>query len=532
MEGQPDRGLVKGAFWLAAAGIISRILGAGYRIPLNRFFGAEIMGMYQMIHPIYQLLVILSTAGFPTALARMVSQERAVGEGREVSSVLLTALIVLGFLGAFFSLFLFFASQLYADRIIMDSRLSTALRLVAPAVFFVFLSTVYRGFFQGLQNMRPFAFSQVVEQFFRVSCTLVLAFLFAQASPHITAAAIVSGTTIGAFCGMAFLLIYYFTNGPTWGALVSSLPSLDEFKVTSSEMLYLAAPITLGGMMTPLKRIVSVAVINRRLILVEGITTSDVQTLYGYFSSYAGTVANLPAVFAISLAAAVVPAVSKLDSLQAKEDLLSTMRSSLKMALMMGTASAVGILMFSREINLFLYADASATVLLQIRALGIVFASISYVTVSILHGLGETRAPLLSLLGGLSIQFVLTYFLTPIPQLNINGAAIARVIGYVSTMGLNFAVLRSRFPRVRFSPHLLAGLGGGLLIMAITSWGTYQLLHYLTSSLPISLLCAIGSAVAVYFCSLLKLEILTEEEIRGVPRYGERMADLLFAEKD
>ncbi len=533
MDEQLDRELVQGAFWLSAAGVISRVLGLGYRIPLNRFFGPEIMGMYQMIHPIYQLLIIISTAGFPTAVSRMVSREKAVSGEGDVDRVFMTALMLLGVLGALLSLTLFLGSDFYASRIIMDERLGLPLRFIAPAVFFVFLSTVYRGFFQGIQNMFPFALSQVVEQLFRVGFALALAFLFMRSAPNITVSGITAGTTIGALCGLVVLIIFYVKDRPLFTEDVKArLPKLDRFKATSKEMLGYALPITLGGMMTALMRIIDVAVVTRRLALIEGITTKQVQALYGYLTSYAGTVTNLPIVFAISLAASVVPAASKLYSLEDEEKLVNTLHTSLKIALILGAASTLGLLLFSREINLFLYADDNATVPLQIRALGVLFISLSQVAVGALHGLGEIKAPLLSLFAGLLVQFVLTFFLTPIPQLNINGAAIGRVVGSGTSMVLNLRFLRQFVPKLRLSRSLLGKVGVGLLAMGMGSTGIYGLLYHLTASLALSLLVAIASAAAIYFFVLSHVGVISRQEVQAIPRYGDEIADILFTRKE
>ncbi len=99
---QQEHEITKGTFWLSSAALISRIIGVAYRIPLNRFFGPEIMGMYQLVYPVYQLLVLFSISSFPTALARLVAQEKGAGRNRIAHDIFISALLLLGGAGAFF----------------------------------------------------------------------------------------------------------------------------------------------------------------------------------------------------------------------------------------------------------------------------------------------------------------------------------------------------------------------------------------------------------------------------------------------
>lgn len=166
--------------------------------------------MYQMAYPLFQLLVILSIFGFPTALARLVAREKGTGRNKKAHDYFISAFILLGGTGAFISVLLYLGSDYYANQVANTPDIGLAIELLSPAVFFVFLITAFRGFSQGMQNMLPFASFQVVEQVIKVIFALFFGFMLIEALPAITLAGIMLGTTIGAFCGLLMMAYYYF----------------------------------------------------------------------------------------------------------------------------------------------------------------------------------------------------------------------------------------------------------------------------------------------------------------------------------
>ncbi|MGM0653186.1 MAG: putative polysaccharide biosynthesis protein [Bacillota bacterium] len=529
MNDQQYHELIKGTFWLSSAGLISRIIGAAYRIPLNRFFGPEIMGMYQMAYPLFQLLVMLSIFGFPTALARLVAREKGAGRNKKAHDYFISAFFLLGSTGALFSVLLYLGSDYYAEKVADTPDIGLAIELLSPAIFFVFLITAFRGFFQGMQNMFPFASSQIVEQVVKVIFALFFGFMLIEALPAVTLGGIMLGTTIGAFCGLLAMVYYYFIfiNREYDHEKLEPL-SFHRFKKNTRELLISALPITIGGIMMPLMRIIDVALVTRRLELIEGITALQVRSLYGYLTSYAGTVANLPEVFAISLSASLVPAVACLYNSENSSKPVSPVEKSLKLAFVFSAASAVGLLIFAREVNLLLFNDAGATMPLQIRSTGIVFLSLSYICVGALHGIGKTKIPLLGLSTGMLVQFIITYFLTPIPEININGAALGRVSGYCITFLINFKYVSRYLAGSFFSlPFFLKTLFA-LFTMAAGSLSVYELILALTGLSGVALTVAIFTGAAIYIFILLRLKLFSYHDIITIPRYGEKIAHYFY----
>ena len=193
----------KGAVILGVAGIIVKIFGAFFRIPLANIIGDTGMGYYQTAYPVYVLLLTLSTAGIPTAIARLVSERTTEGNHREAYRIFTVSFRLLLGLGIVTSLILFFGAP-YIVQYIMKGETEAvySMRSIAPALLFVPIMAAFRGYFQGKQDMAPTASSQVVEQAFRVAFGLSAAVLLLPLGVQFAAAGASAGAAIGGLFGL------------------------------------------------------------------------------------------------------------------------------------------------------------------------------------------------------------------------------------------------------------------------------------------------------------------------------------------
>lgn len=262
---------MRGAVILGGAGIIVKILGACFRIPLGNWIAADGMAYYQTVYPIYNLLLTVATAGIPVAISRMVSERISHGNYWGANRVFKISLYVMLVLGAI----LFSFSYFMADAIIgfiegMDAAVY-ALRAIAPALFFVPVMASFRGYFQGMQNMRPTAISQIFEQFFRVIVGLILAWLLLSKGKAFAAAGATFGATAGAIMGLLIIFLIYMSLKSTKSHKKKMRFSFIEFggdpeKVSQviKQVFIIAIPITLGAAIMPIMQYIdSVLVINR-----------------------------------------------------------------------------------------------------------------------------------------------------------------------------------------------------------------------------------------------------------------------------
>jgi O-antigen/teichoic acid export membrane protein len=210
-NGNKKTNFLTGALILALAGIICRVLGVILRIPLTNIVGNFGMGLYQMVFPLYALLLIISSAGVPVAISKMIAREKVDGNMKQAKRVLLNALILLGAIGAIFSaLFIVFSTPIAALQGNRDVGIIYI--AIAPSVFLVCIISALRGYFQGLQNMVPTAVSQIIEQLIKMTVGITLAAILIQSSVVMAVFGAIIAVTASEAVALTYLVIIFFVS--------------------------------------------------------------------------------------------------------------------------------------------------------------------------------------------------------------------------------------------------------------------------------------------------------------------------------
>ena len=268
-------GFLKSVFILSLGGFIAKLLGAFYRIPLTNIIGSYGMGIYQLVFPLFSLLLTNSTAGIPVAVSKLVAEKAAVGQHKQAHKVFNTALVMLATFGLIGSALLFFLSNNIA-ALQGNGDAATAYKIIAPSVFLVCIISAYRGYFQGLMQMSPTAVSQIVEQVVKMTVGLVCAIKF---MPDVIKSVnfAILGVTLSEVAATVLLFVMYLFQKRKKTDDVGNLQPFDRKKTVKS-LLILCLPITLSGLIIPLTQLVdSVLVLNI-------LKTSNATELYGLWA--------------------------------------------------------------------------------------------------------------------------------------------------------------------------------------------------------------------------------------------------------
>ncbi|MFA5524696.1 MAG: polysaccharide biosynthesis protein [Tissierellales bacterium] len=522
---------LKGAAILGLAGIIVKILGAFYRIPLSNMIGPEGMGYYQTAYPLYTLLVAVSTSGFPTAIAKIVAEKRALYDFRGAHRVFRVSFA--GFLaaGIITSLFVFLAAGPIVN-LIGNSKAYYSLIAMTPALFFVPIMSAFRGYFQGRQTMAPTAMSQLIEQLFRVTIGLFLAYQLVGIGLPEAGGGASFGASAGAIAGTILIVIIYIKEK---GKIIEEINNSDATKPETvgkivKDILRIAIPITIGASILPIINTIDAALIMRRL-QETGFTQKEATELFGQLTGNAQTLINLPQVLSMAIAMSLVPAISSAFARRDFEEIKATTRSGVRMTLLIGLPAALGLFVLSTPIIDLLYynyslAEKQSTgAILQILALSLIFLTLIQSLTAILQGIGKIMIPVRNLAIGAGVKVVFTYFLTGIPSINIKGAAFSTVVTYLLAAILNFIEVKKHtkvkfgFMNVALKPIFSALLMTGMV------WITYRYTNGLIGS-KLSTILAIGTGGITYSISLLLSGTLTTEDFELLPK-GEKLAKKL-----
>ncbi|MBT7123502.1 MAG: polysaccharide biosynthesis protein, partial [Clostridia bacterium] len=340
------KSFVKGAAILAAAGLLVKVLGAVFRIPLTNLITPDGMANYSVAYPIYATLVVISTAGLPSAISRMVSARVIVGDYRGAHKVFTTALKLLFVVGLISTIALFFL----ADTIATMNKIPTAalgIKLISPSLFFVAVLSAYRGYFQGLQQMVPTASTQIVEQVVKLGAGLLLASLWISRGVEYGAAGALLGVSLSEVGALALIIIMYNRRKKDikLHRRQTHVPPLQtKYKSLRRELVTIAIPITLGASIMPIIMAIDTFIINNILPLVDysAFNPLPAKTNFGILTGSVNPLVNMPAVLSVALAMSLVPAISEA---RAKNDLLAVSSRSgmgFKLAILIGLPSALG----------------------------------------------------------------------------------------------------------------------------------------------------------------------------------------------
>ncbi len=491
---------LKGAAILGMAAIVIKVMGAFFRIPLANLIGDTGMSYYQTAYPMYNWLLVISTAGMPAAMAKVIAEHDAIGDRQGVQKIFSTMLMVMVGIGIFSSLVMGFSAKWISIYVKNEGGYLSFIAL-APAVLFVSVMSSFRGYFQGLQNMKPYAFSQIIEQIFRVGLGLGLAFLLYDKGLEWASAGATFGATAGAFFGcilIAGFYIYYQRkrvsgkeknhngkkiyiekvdtnnigekNLDIVNEVNANISSIDEeryngenleFEEIDGELekglynefsrksiikkvLMIAIPITMGASIIPIMTMLDLFIVMRRLYSIGIVENAN--ALYGQLTGYAQTLVNLPQTVCAAIQISVVPAVAGAMLIKNKKTLNDTIHTGIRLALIIGLPCAFGFMLLAEPIMRLLYPmqldiSQNTGAILSILGLGVVFLPLYQVTTGVLQGIGKPHKPAIHLFIGAILKGILNYVLVGVPILNIKGAAMATVSAFAFAAILNFVEL-------------------------------------------------------------------------------------------
>lgn len=514
--------LMKGAAILAIAGIVSKIFGAVFRIPLTNMIGAEGQSYYGAAYPVYQFFYVIATAGFPVAISRMVSERIAHGDYINAHKSYRLALHATLIISGLSFVLCFFGAGMIA-RFYGNPGAEASIRAISIALLFTPVAASLRGYFQGQQQMTPTAVSQVIEQIVRVATGLGLAYVFFRSSLELAAAGATFGASAGMIAAMIVLLFIYLKKRPERQRLLNGSVIREESgRDRLRELVGIVIPITIGSSIMPLMMIIDAAIVMRRL-QATGWSLAMSKTLYGLISGYCDPLVNLPVVFVDAITISLIPAVTTAFTLKRKADLDNNIKTGLKTMMVIAYPCAVGLIVLARPILRMLYpakpeeADM-ATSILQILALSIITLAIMRTLSSSLQGIGKMTLPVVNLFIGALAKIVITYVLVGIHFFNVNGAAIGSVMAYLISALLNYRGLRKYADveldmRSIFVKPLLAAAVMGAVTIAV-----YKCAMLIHIGNALSVMLAMAAAVCVYFVMVFISGAVTKEEIVLIPK--------------
>ena len=430
--------IVKSAATLGVGAMLAKLLGAIYRIPLTNLLGGLGLGLYQMVFPVYSVLLDFSGAGAPSALSKIISSYNGEDKERNAYNYLSGSLRLFFFFGLFCSLImLIFAKPLAMAQGNSDAYL--AYLFLSPAIFGVSLISCFRGYFQGKMNMVPTAVSQIIEQLVKLGFGLLFAYLFLPNIPKAVAGATFA-ITLSEFSALVYLFSVYLKSKKKLG--VRFCFEKNNFGVRAKTVIKNTVPITLTGIMLPLSQVIDSFLILNLL----GAYRQDATSLYGLLSGVAATVIGLPVSVCYGVAAVAIPTVSASKTETEKR---SNASKTLLLTTLVALPCAIFTAIFAPFIIGLLFRGLNgeekliAINLLRLSSPNVLLLSLLQTGNAVLIGKGKLYFPVLSLSVGVAVKTVLNLILLDMPRVNIYGGALAIIACYFTVCLLNLFIIFS-----------------------------------------------------------------------------------------
>ncbi|MEW6523964.1 MAG: polysaccharide biosynthesis protein [Bacillota bacterium] len=508
-----------GAFVLALAGFFSKALGAVYRVPLYPLLGREGMGLFQMAYPAYGLVLVLSTTGINVAVSKVVAERVAAGDEPGAWRVFRLSLALLAGLGLVLSAALLIAAGPIATLVARDPRAYLSIAAVSPAIFFVSIMAAYRGLFQGLQQMTPTALSQVIEQLVRVGTMLSLAYLLRPRGVEFASAGATFGAVTGAVAGLLYMVFVYYRVRPRLRRLAGRSASSEAASRVIGRIVRLAVPVSLASGVLGTMQFLDLALVPARL-RVAGFVGDQVTALYGQMSGGALPLVNMPTVLTAALQTSLVPAISEALVGGSWTRVRDRAETAIRVTFLLMLPSVVGLYVLSQEIPSLLFRDPGIGVPLAAMSAGTLFLALQQTTSGVLQGMGEMSVPVRNLLLGAVAKGIVTYTLTAMPALGIQGAALGTVVGFLVAASLNLTVVTVRLGTVIRPVDMVVKPGLAALIMGIGVRAIYDRLFAGLGSGTVATLGAIGGGMVIYGAVILLTGGIKGSDLDLIPVAG------------
>ena len=492
---------------LMFAQIMVKVLGLVYKFVITNFegFGDTGLGYYSAGYQIYSLLLALSSIGIPSVVSKLVSERIAKGDNKGAQRIFKICMAFFVGIGIVLSFGLFFGAEYIAIAMYDVADTKYVMQVLAPAIAFVSASAVFRGYFAGLNDMKPTSYSQIIEQFF--NCVLSITFVY--------------------------LIIYYKRKKikiePNQKSEEDELTAMKLLK----KILIISVPVTISSIISVVSPLIDTATVSRCIQTAFANMYPVKEQLEALAMSKNGilskvdTLVNLPIAVNVAFSTALVPAISGAIAQKDMKTASKRMTFSIFASLLIVLPCAVGFISLAQPILSLIYPTASdGAEVLMVYAIAMIFIALNQTVNGGLYGLNKTYIPAISLIIGIIIKFVLNIVLISNPKIEIMGAGISTVICQLVAFLICIVALQKNIKlhfkcgRMIIAPIIAS------VIMGVSTYLINQALNNIVR-MSISTILSIIFGALIYIVLIFALKILRKEDIMMIP-FGSKIYSVLI----
>lgn len=514
-----------------------KVLGFVYRFIIINIegFGDVGNGYYNTGYQVYALLLTLSSVGLPTVISKLVSERIATGDYKGANKIFKVSFRLFTIIGMFFSLVLYLGAGFIANNILNVPDVKYVLQVLAPAIMFVSMSSILRGYFEGLGSMKATSVTQTLEQFFNCALTITFVYALVGKDPAIMAAGGNVSTTLSIIISFIYLAILYKSRKKGMVKLCKEQKVATEEKSVKSlikVVLSLSVPMMLGSLISVMTSTIDTITISNcvqkayeGVILVKSELENKAMELSGVLSKVE-TLMHLPTAITTAFCTALVPAISTAIAKKEMDVAEKRISFSLFATMLIILPAAVGMIVLSKPLLQMLYpAASSGALLLQLSTITMICVAVNYVANGGLYGLGKIHIPVIALAIGGGLKLILNLVLISNPAINIYGATISSIVCqgvavFICMFALNrYIKLKFNFTKYFIKPALSSA------IMGVVVYSIHKLLLSGLGNTFANII-SIIIGVIVYALMILITKNLSRDDIYMIP-FGTKIYKVL-----
>lgn len=529
---------MKGVAVVLISQLVIKLFGFLYRVILTNIEGFQDVGnsYYSSGYKVYIFILALATTGVPSAIGKLVSEKVAIGDRKGAHRIFKISLMLFTTIGIVFSLLLFLTSEYIADSVLANPGVKYTLATLSPAVLFVSIAAVFRGYFVGLGNMSAHSIAQIIEQIINSVLSVVFVLMLAGHTPEIMAMGSTAATAVSTLVALLYLYIYYKMNKEQIWEDVRLSGKFDEERIKKiiKDIFKYTIPIAITSVVSSLVGMVDlVTVVDGLTTYYQNLGVQDALLVanekFGIISGKVDILVSIPFALNVAIVTPLMPAISAHMARKETSQAQSKINTSMKLSSIISFPCMIGLIILAQPIFDAIFPNAnSGAILLQIEAISIFMGLAAQTAESALVGINKLNVPTVAILCGAVTKYLLNIWLIP-----LFGETVSPIttIAYHLVDALVAIIFLYRTMKAKFDgKNIIVKPLFSSILMGVAVIFVQKVCVYIKLGNAVSLAIAIITGVLVYFYVLLKSGALSEEELTQIP-YGNKICHLLQKRK-
>ncbi|GAA0457032.1 stage V sporulation protein B [Alkalibacillus silvisoli] len=498
---------IKGAIILIVAGMISRLLGFVNRIVLARLLGEEGIGIYMLTLPALFLMITLSQIGIPVAVSKLVAEANTENNKQKINQILALSFTITISLSILLTTLFIFTAPFVSTYLILDDRTYTPMLMISPIIIIIAISAVLRGYFQGLQNMKPQATAQVIEQVVRIVFVVIIVKVMLPYGITYAAAGAMVSIVIGELISLIYMY-YCFKKHKTSIIELGVNVAHQKMRSTLNSILHIALP-TAGTKLIGSTTYFLEPILVSQSLVIAGYTIAESTKLYGQLTGYVLPLLLLPTFITHSLSVALIPSISEANALNHHQTVHYRIRQALRLSFASGGIATIVFLLLAPVILQLMYGNDNGAQFLMFMAPFFLLLYFQAPLQAALQALDYAKHAMINSLIGAIVKLGILWLLATKPSFGIDGVVISIVVGVLVVTFLHFITL---YKLIKFRMPFWLSLRMILLIVIVYFMGSQMTTMFMANNPLVSTITIITSLLILYIIGLFLFKIVSKDE--------------------